>query len=115
MPVGAVVAFVLTFVHRAYAVPVGASPLPLGLIAAVAVLVALVVGIRLAFEDRAVALAGAVGALVAIGALLFVAPGRAEIFQNDVISSTWIAAPAIAAVVALLIRPRRGGTQTPTD
>lgn len=115
MPVGGVLAFALTFVHRAYAVPVGATPLPLGLIAAVVLLVALVLGIRLAFDDRAVAVSSAVGALVAIGVLLLIAPGRAEIFQNDVISSTWIAAPALAALVALLVRPRAGRAQTPTD
>lgn len=98
---GAGVGFVLTFTHRQYIVPVVGIPVPWGLIGGLAIVAALLVGMRLAFGDRIAPLAAGLAVVAAIAVLGLPLPSGSTLYANDAIDYVWILAPVlITAVVA---------------
>ncbi|HWH97962.1 MAG TPA: PIG-L family deacetylase, partial [Pseudolysinimonas sp.] len=70
---GAGIGFVLTFVHGQYLVAWAGLVVPFGLIGALAVVAALLAGMRLAFEERVAPIVAAAG--VIFGSAVLVLPG----------------------------------------
>lgn len=106
--VGAGVGFVLTFTHRQYVVPVAGIPVPFGLIGGLAIIAALLVGMRLAFGERIAPLAAGLGIVGAIGVLGIPLPSGSTLYAGDAIDYVWILAPTvIAAAVVFWPEPRR--------
>jgi N-acetyl-1-D-myo-inositol-2-amino-2-deoxy-alpha-D-glucopyranoside deacetylase len=106
---GAFVGIVLTVAHQA-SVLVGAVPIPWGLIAAVAITAALLVGLRLVFETRVVPGCAAVGLLAASGFLALASPGGSALVPVGVMG--------LVAVVVLawpqVKRPARDRIKPPS-
>jgi len=110
--VGAFAGVVTTFTHRQWVVQAGPVPLPFGLVAGLAVILAVVVGFRLAFSSRAVALGGAAGAVAAIGVLALPGAGGSAIVLSDPLGWTWAIAPAVLSIAAVLWPARRSGSRS---
>lgn len=98
---GAGVGFVLTFTHRQYVVPVLGVPVPWGLIGGLAIVAALLVGMRLAFGDRIAPLAAGAGILLSIALLGIPMPSGSTVYANDAIDYVWILAPTVIAIVVV--------------
>jgi N-acetyl-1-D-myo-inositol-2-amino-2-deoxy-alpha-D-glucopyranoside deacetylase len=96
--VGAVVGVVTTFTH--------AQVSPWGLIAGLAIVVALVAGFRLVFESRVVAAAAALGVVAASLVLTLPGAGGVVLAVNDPVGWIWAIAPAILSAVVVVV-PRR--------
>jgi hypothetical protein len=92
--IGATVGLITTFTHRG--VP------PWGLIAGLAVVVALVLGFRLVFASRVIGAAAAVGVIGATGLLMLPGAGGTAFVLDDPIGYAWAIGPTVLAVVALL-------------
>lgn len=106
--VGAGIGFVLTFTHRQYVVQLGDLPLPLGLIGGLAIVAALLVGMRLAFASRLAALVAAAGVVLASAVLILPTRSGSALVLEDPISYAWALGPTvIAAVVIAWPAPRR--------
>ncbi len=105
--VGAGVGFVLTFTHRQYVVPVAGMPVPLGLLGGLAIVAALLVGMRLAFGDRIAPLAAGLGIVAAIGILGIPQPNGSTVYANDALDYVWILAPVVIAAVVVFWPERR--------
>lgn len=95
---GAAMGFVLTFIHRQYVVDIGPLALPLGLIGAIAVIAALLLGMRLAFGERLASLAAAVGVLIGASVLLLPGSGGALYDDSDPVGYVWILSPIVLAI-----------------
>ena len=98
---GAATGFVLTFVHRHYVVDLAGLAVPLGLIGALAIVAALLTGMRLAFGERAAPIAAAAG--VILGAAVLVLPGNSgSLFMpQDPVGYIWAVGPAVLAIVII--------------
>jgi hypothetical protein len=91
--------FVLTFTHRQYVVDLAGVAVPLGLIGGIAIVAALLAGMRLAFGERAAPIAAAAGVIV--GSAVLVLPGSSgSLFMpDDPIGYVWAVAPSLLAIV----------------
>jgi N-acetyl-1-D-myo-inositol-2-amino-2-deoxy-alpha-D-glucopyranoside deacetylase len=112
---GAGMGFVLTFTHRQYVVDWGDLRVPLGLVGGLAIVTALLAGIRLAFGDRLAALLAAAGFLLAAVALIVPARGGSALVLEDPISYTWAIAPTVIAAVVVGWPARRRPAGTASD
>jgi N-acetyl-1-D-myo-inositol-2-amino-2-deoxy-alpha-D-glucopyranoside deacetylase len=97
---GAFVGATLTVAHQA-TVDVGGVALPWGIIAAVIVTAALLVGLRLAFGTRIVAGCAAVGLLGASAFLALQSVGGSVLVPGNPVGYTWTFAPVVIALVVL--------------
>jgi hypothetical protein len=91
--VGGVAGIITTFTH--------AQLRPWGLVAGLAIALALVLGFRLVFESRVVGAAGALGFVAGTMLLMLPASGTAVLVLNGPIGWIWVLGPAVLAVVAL--------------
>lgn len=98
---GAAVGFVLTFTHRQYVVPVAGLPVPLGLLGGLAIVAALLVGMRLAFGDRIAPLGAGAGILSSIALLGIPLPSGSTVYVGDAVDYTWILAPTLIAILVV--------------
>lgn len=97
--IGAAVGFVTTFTHRQYP--------PIGLIAGLVVVLALVLGFRLVFGSRLIAAAAAVGVIGATALLMLPGAGGTAFVLDGPLGYAWAAGPAVlGAVVIAWPRPR---------
>jgi hypothetical protein len=92
--VGVVVGVITTFTHAQF--------LPWGLMAGLAVVVALVLGFRLVFDSRVVGAAAAIGVIVASAALALPGAGGTVLVLTSPAGWIWALGPAILAAVVLL-------------
>ena len=109
---GAGIGFVLTFTHRQYVVELGELSLPLGLIGGLAIVAALLSGMRLAFGDRLAALAAAAGVVLASVALIVPTRGGSALVLEDPISYAWAIGPTVIGAV-IIGWPRRRSSIRP--
>jgi hypothetical protein len=98
---GAAMGFVLTFTHRQYLVELGPVTVPLGLIGGLAVVAALILGMRLAFGERASAMAAAAGVLVGSGILVLPGNSGSLYLESDPLGYIWVLAPTVLAIAIL--------------
>jgi hypothetical protein len=95
---GAAMGFVLTFTHRQYVVTWGAVALPFGLIGGIAVVAALILGLRLAFGERVAPMAAAAGVLVGAGVLVLPGNSGSLYLGDDPLGYVWVLAPTVIAI-----------------
>ncbi|MGB3911798.1 MAG: hypothetical protein WBL06_15130 [Pseudolysinimonas sp.] len=110
---GAGMGFVLTFTHRQYIVDLAGIPVPLGLIGGLAVVAALLTGMRLAFGERIAPLAAAAG--VILGSAILALPGSSgSLFvPDDPVGYGWAVGPtALAILIIGWPQPKRSRTST---
>ena len=109
LAIGIAVGFITTFTH--HALP------PWGLVAGLAIVVALVVGFRLVFDSRVIAAAAAVGVVGATGLLTLPGAGGVGLRRStDPIGYVWAIAPTVLSVIVLDLAERRaasGGRREP--
>jgi N-acetyl-1-D-myo-inositol-2-amino-2-deoxy-alpha-D-glucopyranoside deacetylase len=98
--IGVVIGVVTTFAHRAYPIDIGIR-VPLGLVAGLAIVAALLVGFRLVSPKRTLAVAAAVGVVGAIAVLAFPGTGGSLLVIDDPIGYIWAVGPVAIAVVAV--------------
>ena len=92
--IGVGVGLITTFTHRLLP--------PVGLIAGLLIVGALVAGFRLVFDSRIVAGAAALGVLVAIAVLALPGAGGSVVVSNSVLGYIWVlGTPLIAATVVV--------------
>lgn len=98
---GAGVGFVLTFTHRQYVLELGGVAVPFGLIGGLAIVAALLAGMRLAFGERTAPIAAAAG--VILGSAVLILPGSSgSLFMpDDTLGYVWALGPTVLAVVIL--------------
>lgn len=93
--IGGVAGVVTTFVH--------AQLPPWALVAGLAIATALVLGIRLVFDSRAVAAVAAVGFVIGEVALAFPAAGAPVLALDGPLGWIWAVGPSALAVVAVAV------------
>lgn len=98
---GAGVGFVLTFTHRQYVVELAGVAVPLGLVGGLAIVAALLAGMRLAFEDRLAPLAGAAGVIGAVALLGIPTASGSSLYLGDAVDYVWILGPTVVAIVVI--------------
>ena len=98
---GAAMGFVLTFTHRQYVVEIGSVTLPLGLIGGLAIVAALLAGMRLAFGERLTPIAAAAGLLVGAGILVLPGNNGSLYLEDDPLGYIWVLAPTVLAIVII--------------
>lgn len=98
---GAAMGFVLTFTHRQYLVEVGPVTIPLGLIGGLAIVAALLAGMRLAFGERLSPIAAAAGLLVGAGILVFPGNNGSLYLETDPLGYIWVLGPTLLAIVII--------------
>jgi N-acetyl-1-D-myo-inositol-2-amino-2-deoxy-alpha-D-glucopyranoside deacetylase len=98
--VGLCVGALLTVAHQATAIVAGAS-LPVGVAGGLAIIAALLVGLRLVFGTRTVPGAAALGILISIGVLSLQSSGGSVLVPEGTAGYVWTIAPTLIAVVAL--------------
>jgi hypothetical protein len=98
---GAGTGFVLTFTHRQYVVELAGIAVPLGLIGGLAIVAALLTGMRLAFAERSAPIAAAAG--VILGSAILVLPGNSgSLFvPDDPAGYVWAVGPTALALVII--------------
>jgi len=100
----------LTAAHQA-TVAVAGVPIPWGLLAGLLVVAALLVGLRIVFETRAVALAAGVGFLGASALLALQSAGGSVLVPDNPVGYAWTFGPVLIGAVVLawpsLTRPIR--------
>jgi hypothetical protein len=98
---GAGMGFVLTFTHRQYIVDLAGVPVPLGLIGGLAIVAALLAGMRLAFAERIAPIAAAAG--VILGSAILVLPGNSgSLFvPDDPVGYVWAVGPTALALIII--------------
>lgn len=104
---GAAIGFVLTFTHRQYVVETLGVPVPLGLLGGLAIVAALLAGMRLAFAERAAPLAAGAGVVLASAVLALPAYSGSVLVVDDPIGAAWALGPAIIALVVVAWPARR--------
>ena len=98
--IGAGVGVITTFTHRQLP--------PIGIIAGLAIVAALIAGFRLVFDSRIIAGAAALGVLFAIAALALPGAGGSVVVADGVLGYVWVlGAPLIAVAVLLWPGSRR--------
>lgn len=98
---GAAVGFVLTFTHRQYVVELGGIPIPLGLIAGLAIVAALLAGMRLAFGERIAPIAAGAGVILASAVLAFPGASGSVLVFDDPVGYAWAVGPTVVALVVI--------------
>jgi len=98
---GAAMGFVLTFTHRQYLVEIGSATLPLGLVGGLAIVAALLAGMRLAFGERLTPIAAAAGLLVGAGILVLPGNSGSLYLESDPLGYVWVLAPTVLAIVII--------------
>jgi len=98
---GAGVGFVLTFTHRQYVVPIAGLPVPFGLIGGLAIVAALLLGMRLAFGERIAPMAAAAGVIGASALLMIPTRSGSMLTLEDPLSYVWALAPTVLAIVVI--------------
>lgn len=98
LAVGAMVGVITTFTHRQLP--------PWGLIAGLAIIAALLIGVRLAFPGRLIVAAAAVGVVGAVVVLSLQSTGGSVLVADDLLGWLWVLGPAAIAAVAI-VWPRR--------
>lgn len=93
--IGVAAGFITTFTHRGLP--------PWGLIAGLAVILALVLGFRLVFSSRIIGGAAAVGAIGATALLMLPGAGGTVFVLGDPIGYVWAIGPTVLSVVALAV------------
>ena len=111
---GAAMGFVLTFTHRQYLVEIGSVTLPLGLVGGLAIVAALLAGMRLAFGERLTPIAAAAGLLVGAGILVLPGNNGSLYLENDPLGYIWVLAPTVLAIVIIGWPERRLQPNSPT-
>jgi hypothetical protein len=107
---GAAVGFVLTFTHRQYVVELAGIPIPFGLIAGLAIVAALLAGMRLAFGERIAPIAAALGVILASAVLAFPGSSGSVLVFDDPLGYVWAIAPTVVAFVVIGWPERRRRT-----
>ena len=102
---GAFAGGLLTAAHQATTVVAGVE-VPWGIVAALLIVTVLLIGVRTVFESRIIALATAIGIVVATGLLALRSVGSATFAQDSIVSYLWIFAPVLIGTV-VLTWPRR--------
>jgi len=92
--IGVAVGFITTFTHRGLP--------PWGLIAGLAIVVAVVLGFRLVFASRIIGAAAAIGVIGATALLMLPGAGGTVLVLDDPIGYVWAIGPTVLATVALL-------------
>jgi hypothetical protein len=110
---GAGVGFVLTFTHRQYVVDILGAPIPLGLLGGLLIVAALLVGMRLAFEDRLAPLAGAAGVIGAVAILGIPTASGSSLYLGDAVDYIWILGPTVVAIVVIFWPERKRQVRRP--
>lgn len=98
---GAGVGFVLTFTHRQYVVELAGVPVPLGLLGGLAIIAALLAGLRLAFGERLPPLAAGLGVILASAALAFPGASGSILVFDDPLGYAWALGPTVVAFVVI--------------
>ncbi|KQQ22915.1 hypothetical protein ASF48_07205 [Rathayibacter sp. Leaf299] len=98
--VGAVVGAITTIAHQSTVV-VGDAVLPLGLVASLAAVLLLLLGLRLVMIDRFVAFCAAMGLLGVIGLLALRSAGGSVLVPANGLGVVWTFAPGLIALVAI--------------
>jgi len=98
--IGVIYGAVATVGHR-HEIRIGEIVVPWGLVAALAGVLALLLGIRLVAGGRWVAAAAAVGIVGTIALLTLPGPGGSVLVAGDVIGTVWAVAPALIAVLVV--------------
>jgi N-acetyl-1-D-myo-inositol-2-amino-2-deoxy-alpha-D-glucopyranoside deacetylase len=98
--VGALVGILLTINHQHH-VSIAGATIPLGLIACLVIVTALLIGMRLVFSSRLVALAAAVGVVGVTTLLSQEGPGGSVLVPANMAGFIWAYAPMLVAVVVL--------------
>lgn len=98
---GAAIGFVLTFTHRQFLVEVGPVTIPLGLLGGLAIVAALIAGMRLAFAERPAPMAAAAGVLVGAGILVLPGNNGSLYVDTDPIGYVWVLAPTVLAILII--------------
>jgi hypothetical protein len=98
---GGAMGFVLTFTHRQYLVEIGSVTLPLGLVGGLAIVAALLAGMRLAFGERLTPIGAAAGLLVGAGILVLPGNNGSLYLEDDPLGYIWVLAPTVLAIVII--------------
>lgn len=117
MAVGLFVGGVASFTHRQWPISLAGGRLPLGLMVGALIVAATIVGLRLAFHSRVIALGGAAGVLTAVAVLASPGPGGTVVVIQDWVGWTWVLIPAVIAAVTVMWpgRPRTGARRSSAD
>lgn len=100
---GVVVGVITTFTHRQWE--------GLGVVAGLAIVAALLAGLRLIFDSRTVAAAAAIGVLAALALLTMPGAGGSVLVVDEPVGWVWAyGAPLLAATVVVWPRKRTAGT-----
>lgn len=112
--VGFVYGTVATIGHR-HAWQVGEVAVPWGLVAGLAGVGALLIGIRLVAGGRVASIAAAAGVVAAVALFSLPGPGGSVLVASGVVGTVWSIGPALVAVliVAWPSLPSRGAARTP--
>lgn len=110
---GAGTGFVLTFTHRHYVVELGDVALPLGLIGSLAIVAALLAGMRLAFAERAAPIAAALGVIAGTAVLTLPGNSGSLFLPDDPAGYIWAVGPPLLAVVIIAWPQRRTRVRVP--
>lgn len=97
---GAVIGVILTVTHQA-TVTVGEVTIPWGIISAIAITIALLLGLRIVFETRIVPGLAAAGLLLAVALLSLQTSGGSILVPANLAGYTWTFAPTLIALVVL--------------
>ncbi|AWB89729.1 PIG-L family deacetylase [Salinibacterium hongtaonis] len=110
LAMGAILGVVLTINHQ-QTWSIGGVAIPIGLIAGLLIITMLLVGFRLVFETRVVALSAAIGVNVIIAVFSQKSPGGSVLIPANVMGFVWAYAPLLIALVVVawpkLPLPRR--------
>ena len=93
--IGFAVGFITTFTHRGLP--------PWGLVAGLAIILALIAGFRLVFASRIIGAASAIGVIGATALLMLPGAGGTVFVVDDPIGYVWAIAPTVLAVLALAV------------
>ncbi len=110
--IGLVVGTITTFTHR-QTLMLGSIAVPWGLIAGLAVVVALVAGFRLVFASRLVGGATGVGVVVASAVLALPGAGGSVLVVDGPVGYVWAIAPAVLTFV-IVVWPGRRSHRAPS-
>jgi hypothetical protein len=110
---GAGTGFVLTFIHGHYVVELGGVPVPFGLVASLAIVAALLVGMRMAFAERAAPIAAAAGVIVGTAVLALPGNSGSLFLPDDPAGYVWAVGPTVLALVIIGWPQRRARVRVP--
>lgn len=112
---GLLVGAVGTFKHSYGVSVVTGQGLPVGLVLGIAMVAAFVGALRLSFDTRWYAVAGAVGVVLAIALLALPGfSGGSTIILSNTVGTVWSVAPALAVAVVVAV-PRRRARPAPVS